>query len=71
MAKIIRARYENGVLKPMEKLDLKEGEEVRIVVLPKEFSKLIEEIEIEAKEDVNKILREGRERWVRWYSTQA
>jgi len=55
----------------MEKLDLKEGEEVRIVVLPKEFSKLIEEIEIEAKEDVNKILREGRERWVRWYSTQA
>jgi len=71
MAKVIRARYENGVLKPMEKLDLKEGEEVRIVVLPKEFSELIEEIEIEAKEDVNKILREGRERWVRWYSTQA
>ena len=71
MAKVIRARYENGVLKPMEKLDLKEGEEVRIVVLPKEFSELIEEIEIEAKEDVNKVLREGRERWVRWYSTQA
>jgi len=71
MAKVIRARYENGVLKPMEKLDLKEGEEVRIVVLPKEFSELIEEIEIEAKEDVDKILREGRERWVRWYSIQA
>jgi len=71
MAKVIRARYENGVLKPMEKLDLKEGEEVRIVVLPKEFSELIEEIEIEAKEDVNNVLREGRERWVKWYSTQA
>ena len=71
MAKVIRARYENGVLKPMEKLDLKEGEEVRIVVLPKEFSELIEEIEIEAKEDVNKVLREGRERRVKWYSTQA
>jgi len=71
MAKVIRARYENGVLKPMEKLDLKEGEEVRIVVLPKEFSELIEEIEIEAKEDVNKVLRESRERWVKWYSTQA
>ena len=71
MAKVIRARYENGVLKPMEKLDLKEGEEVRIVLLPKEFSELIEEIEIEAKEDVNKVLREGRERWVKWYSTQA
>ncbi|OYT47827.1 MAG: hypothetical protein B6U85_04230 [Desulfurococcales archaeon ex4484_42] len=71
MARVIRARYENGVLKPLEKLDLREGEEVRVVVLPKEFSELIEEIEIEAKEDVNKILREGRKRWVRWYSTQA
>ncbi|RLG85908.1 MAG: hypothetical protein DRO39_04430 [Thermoprotei archaeon] len=71
MARVIRARYENGVLKPLEKLDLREGEEVRIVVLPKEFSELIEEIEIEAKEDVDKILREGRERWVGWYSTQA
>ena len=57
MARVIRARYENGVLKPLEKLDLREGEEVRIVVLPKEFSELIEEIEIEAKEDVDKILR--------------
>jgi len=71
MARVIRARYENGVLKPLEKLDLREGEEVRVVVLPKEFSELIEEIEIEAKEDVNKILREDRKRWVRWYSTQA
>ena len=71
MAKIIRARYENGVLKPLEKLDLREGEEVRIIVLPKDFSELIEEIEVEAREDVNKVLREGRERWVRWYSIQA
>ncbi len=28
MARVIRARYENGVLKPLEKLDLEEGEEV-------------------------------------------
>jgi len=33
MAKVIRVRYEGGVLKPLEKLDLKEGESVRIVVL--------------------------------------
>ncbi|HDJ84039.1 MAG TPA: DUF104 domain-containing protein [Desulfurococcaceae archaeon] len=26
MIKVIRARYENGVLKPLEKLYLKEGE---------------------------------------------
>ncbi len=71
MAKVIRARYENGVLKPLEKLDLEEGKEVRVVVLPKEFYELIEEVEIEARENVNEVLREGRERWVRWYSTQA
>ena len=28
MARIVRARYENDVLKPLEKLDLREGEEV-------------------------------------------
>ena len=30
MVRTIRAKYENGVLKPLEKLDLKEGEEVII-----------------------------------------
>ncbi len=28
MARAIRVRYENGVLKPLERVDLKEGEEV-------------------------------------------
>lgn len=35
MAHIVRARYENGVLKPLEKLDLKEGEEVEIIIMPR------------------------------------
>jgi len=30
MAKIVEALYENGVLKPLEKLDLREGQRVRI-----------------------------------------
>ena len=30
MSKAIRARYENGVLKPLEPVDLEEGEEVQI-----------------------------------------
>ena len=30
--KIVEAIYENGVLKPLEKLDLKEGEKVRIKI---------------------------------------
>lgn len=32
MARVVRARYEDGVLKPLEKLDLREGEEVEIVI---------------------------------------
>ncbi len=28
--RVVRARYEGGVLKPLEPLDLKEGEEVEI-----------------------------------------
>lgn len=62
MAKVIRARYENGVLRPLERLDLGEGKEVRILILPKEFPELVEEVEIEAREDVDKVLRGGRER---------
>ncbi len=32
MSKIIEAVYENGVFKPLEKVDLKEGEKVRIKI---------------------------------------
>ena len=32
MSKVIRVRYENGVLKPLEKLELDEGEEVEVVI---------------------------------------
>jgi|GEM_PF-646366 len=71
MARVVRARYEKDVLRPLERLDLREGEEVRIIILPKDFPELVEEIEVEVREDVDKVLREGRERWVEWYSTQA
>ena len=32
MARVIRVRYEKGVLKPLEELDLEEGEELDIVI---------------------------------------
>ena len=32
MAKIIEAIYENGVFKPLEKVNLKEGEKFRLVL---------------------------------------
>ena len=71
MSKVIRAKFEKGVLKPLEEVELREGEEVRIIILPREFPKLVRESNIEAKRDVEKVLQEGRERWVRWYSTRA
>ena len=32
MSKVIRVRYEKGVLKPLEPVDLREGEEVRVKI---------------------------------------
>ena len=62
MAMEIKAVYENDVLKPLEKLDLPEKTEVRITI-KKSLSKLLDEIgEIEAREDVDSVLKEMRER---------
>ncbi|MEB3788967.1 MAG: antitoxin family protein [Desulfurococcales archaeon] len=40
MSKAIRVRYENGVLKPLEPVDLEEGEEVRVKVVESVREKL-------------------------------
>ncbi len=32
MSRVVRARYEGGVLKPLEPLELKEGEEVLVIL---------------------------------------
>ena len=44
MSKVIRVRYENGVLRPLEPIDLEEGEEVLVTV----------------KRDVRKVLKKYR-----------
>ena len=36
MSKVIRVKYEKGVLKPLEPLNLEEGEEVQIIIQPSE-----------------------------------
>jgi predicted DNA-binding antitoxin AbrB/MazE fold protein len=57
-----KAIYEDGVLKPIEKLDLPERIKVRIVIKGS-FSKLLDEVgEIEAKEDLDAVLENMRER---------
>ncbi len=40
LAKVIRVRYERGVLKPLEPVDLQEGEEVRVEVVESVRNKL-------------------------------
>ncbi len=54
-------------MKPLEPLELREGEEVRIQLLPEEFPDLVDKVSVEARGDVDKVLRDARERWERWY----
>ncbi|MEM0027152.1 MAG: antitoxin family protein [Ignisphaera sp.] len=44
MSKVVRVRYEKGVLKPLEPIDLEEGEEVLVTV----------------KRDIRKVLKKYR-----------
>jgi len=58
----IVAVYEKGVLKPKKKLNLPEGMEGELIIKPssKELLKVFENVEV--KEDVERALKEGRER---------
>ena len=61
MVRVIRARYENGVLKPLEKIDLKEGEEIEIVLRRKAsrvFGVLLRRRPNLKLEDVNEVIEE-------------
>lgn len=61
MSKVIRVRYEGGVLKPLEPLDLEEGEYV-IVVKRKGLIELAEELRREARESIDELIEEVRDR---------
>ena len=67
LSRVIRVRYEKGVLKPLEPLNLREDEVIRIELLPDEFPDLVDKVDSEARSDINKVLREARERWKRWF----
>ncbi len=62
MSRIVEAVYEKGVLKPLEEVKLREGERVRIVILMEDFYDLVERVELEAKEDIDKVVNEVRGR---------
>ncbi len=66
MSKVIRVRYEKGVLKPLEPVELREGEEVIISVERKVAHGLAELVESLRKEtpkvdDIEVLLEEMRE----------
>lgn len=42
MSKAIRVRYEKGVLKPLEPLELREGEELVVFIRKRRVSKVLE-----------------------------
>jgi len=44
VAKIVEAVYEDGVLKPLERLDLRDGQRVKIVIVEKDFIEVAREI---------------------------
>jgi len=62
VSRIVEAVYEKGVLKPLEEVKLREGERVRIVILMEDFYDLVKRVELEAKEDIDKVVNEVRGR---------
>lgn len=43
LSKVIRVRYEKGVLRPLEKLDLEEGEELVVFIRKRRVGKVLDE----------------------------
>ncbi len=63
MTKVIEAVYEGGVFKPLEKVDLKEGERVKIRIEKRRIHDIIREYQKyfrDVEEDLTKILIEER-----------
>ncbi|MEB3780668.1 MAG: antitoxin family protein [Desulfurococcales archaeon] len=67
MSRAIRVKYENGVLKPLEPVDLQEGEELVVVVRGKSFYKLALSTSFEAKRSIDEVLEEVRKRGKKLY----
>lgn len=62
LSKVIKARYEKGVLKPLEPLQLREGEEVRVRIeksIREKLKGLIGVLGESSKEELRKYLEEA------------
>ncbi len=68
MGRVVEAIYENGVLKPLEKLNLKEGQRVLIKILRGDTIQIAREVRARLRErlkgkDLVEILSSERERF--------
>ena len=62
MSKVIRVRYEKGVLRPLEPLDLREGEEVKIRIersIREKLKDLIGALGESSEEELERYLEEA------------
>ncbi len=64
MSRVVRVRYEKGVLNPLEKLELSEGEYVLVIIKRKRDSlvELARSLRREAKVDIDRLVEEVRRR---------
>jgi predicted DNA-binding antitoxin AbrB/MazE fold protein len=61
MAKVIEAIYEKGVFKPLQKVDLKEGERVKIEIKRETLLEKLRRYRVKVDEDVlENFLKERR-----------
>ena len=60
--RVVEAVYEGGVLRLLEDVGLRDGERVRVLILGGSFYDLVERVEFESKEDVDRVVCEVRGR---------
>lgn len=64
--KIIECIYEGGILRPLDKVDLKEGERVK-VLLKDDREEILDKyagvVKLDRKVTLNEILKLGKYRW--------
>jgi len=56
MPKVIEAIYEDGVIKPLKPLSLP-SKKLLLYIEERKFSKLVDELELEAQEDIDESLK--------------
>ena len=68
----VKARYEDKVLKPLEKVDLKEGEEVEIILRPyrPDLEERVRELEEYLSTNTPKPFVSELERGYKWFTEE-